>query len=180
MLVAAGVAAGGDSRESAIVIRGALGWLTWLGAGGVALAATGATSPDDDAVFGLAALRGIGERELAWARAWAVGRRVLHLLFVPVILVNLAPLPFVRSWQGAAAAASVLWGSLAYVGLLAVTVGALVLAARSLAPAKSRLGLAALVLIPEIVRSLVAHFPSVPSALSGAREFVLRFGGWVA
>jgi hypothetical protein len=178
MFVAGGVAAGGDPRESAVVIRGALGWFTWLTAGSIALAATGQASADDDAVYGLAALRGIGERAIDWARAWAVGKRVFGLSLFPTLLVNLAVLPFVRSWATVAAAVSVLCGSLAYLALLAVSAGALALAARGLAPERSRLSLAALLFVPELVRSVVSHFPSIPAALSAARQYAVQLGGW--
>lgn len=178
VFVAGGVAAGGDSRESSTVIRGALGWFTWLAAGSIALAATGQATAEDEAVYGLAALRGVGPRSIAWARAWAVGRRVFTLLLVPALLVNLAVLPFVRSWAAAAAAVSVLCGSLGYLALLAAATGALVLAARSLAPERARWALAALLFLPELVRSLVAHFPSIPTALATARAYAVHIGGW--
>ena len=179
-LMAAGVAAGGDPKESAVVIRGALGWLSWLGAGGLALAATGRPTTDDEAIESLAALRGVTPREIVWARSWAVGRRILRLLLLPVVLLNLAPLPFVRSWQDALSAASVFLGSLGYLALLAVSVSAVVLAARYLAPARTRLALAGLIFVPELIRSLVSHFPSVPRALSATRDLVVQTGGWVS
>ncbi|MEZ4220264.1 MAG: hypothetical protein R3B13_04985 [Polyangiaceae bacterium] len=178
LLLVGAVAASGDPRQSATVIRGALTWLSWFGAGGLALAATGKPNADDAAVDGLAALRGVGARELLRARALASGRRTLSMLWLPVLLLNLVVLPFVRTGGQAASALLSLVGSAVYVVVLAAVVVALVLAARALAPSKLRYGLAAVVLLPELLRGAVPHFPSVPWVLAALREGALRSSGW--
>lgn len=172
------VALVGSGSSADVVVQNALFWLSWLGGGGVALAAAGpGRKPEDHAVRALAAQRGFSLRDLAMARAIATVRRVLRVVGLPALVVALLALAASGSFRLLLPRVLLVVGVTGYVVLLAVVISLLVELARALSPRHTRSTLAFLIVVPHLLRVLWPHVPSVPALFGLLLDQLARLGG---
>ncbi len=175
LVVAVAIVGAGGSAD--VVVTRALFWLSWVGAGGVALAASAPErGTEAEAVRSLAAQRGFSLRDLAMARAVATARRVLRTAGIPAVCVAALALAVSGSF-------GLLWPRLllvvgvgVYTLFLAIVVTLLVELSRALSARHTRATLALLVLVPHVLRVLWPHVPSVPALFGAALGQLARLG----
>lgn len=175
--LAVAVSVSGAAHEAIGVVVKALFWLSWIGGGGVALAATGAgRSSDDEGVLELAAQRGFDATSIALARTLAVGRRTLRVAGFPALAVALVALASARSLDALAARGLLLVAVGVYVGILASVAALLVALSRTISKDRARWALVLLVLLPHAARSLWPHVPSIPALFDNLLDAVNTIG----
>lgn len=168
-------AASGDAGDAVVV--NALGWLTWLGAGAIALSAVGRGS-DEAPARDLASARGFSKRAMRAAELLASGRRTLRVVGGPAVLLAAFALGLSRSVPTLTARGLLLLGVLAYVSLIAALVAALVRLSRALGPHRPRSALLALVVLPHLLHELFPRVPSVPALTSFLTAQLLGIGAF--
>ena len=150
-----------------VLVVDALGWLSWLTAGVVALSVAGAgkDAVERRALASLALSRGFSQAMIRDAQGLAALRRVLRLTLFPAL--GLAGLALVLSGSVALVPARLLLclGVLGYVLVLSLLVGGLAHVASVLAPLQGRSLFVALLFLPHVARVVWPHVPSVPWAL---------------
>ena len=164
----------GDGAASVLV--NALGWLSWLAAGAIALSACGKQA-DGDALTSLALSRGFGPDAIAWARALSTARRIGSIVGVPALILALLALGFVRRFALLPARLALLPMTLGYVALVSVSFAALVQVARSLSAERTRWTFLLLVFVPHVLHMLLPQVPSLPWVLGRALDHLAMLGG---
>ncbi len=172
-----GVSVSGAESEVGHVVTSALRWLTWIGAGGVALAATGpGRSADDDGVLDLAAQRGFSQREIALARSLSVARRALRVAGLPAVAVALVAVATSGSLALLPQRALLLAGVCAYCFVLAGVCALTVALCRAVSRERARWLLVLVVVLPHAARSLWSHVPSIPALFANLLSGLASFG----
>jgi hypothetical protein len=175
LVVAVAIVGAGGSAD--VVVTHALFWLSWLGAGGVALAASAPEHGiEAEAVRSLAAQRGFSLRDVAMARSVATARRVLRTVGIPAVGVAALALAVSGSFTLVLPRLLLMVGVGLYVVLLAAVVTLLVELSRALTARRTRAMLALLVIAPHVLRVLWPHVPSVPALLGEALQALARLG----
>jgi hypothetical protein len=170
VLIAAGfaivlIAAGreGAALAPAVVTR-ALAWLSWVVAGSAALAAArelGARGPDDG-FAALAAQRGVPATALLPARVLAAALRIARAVALPGLVLALLAAGLADSAARLGSGLVLALKVLAYSALLGGTLALLARWSARLLPQRAGLLLAAIVLLPEVVRDTWSDVPSLP------------------
>lgn len=163
----------GDGGD-AVAIH-ALGWLSWVVGGAIALSACGSRD-ERRPERALALARGHSAASAELAEVLAVARRVLRLVGIPALLLCALALAMAASLRVAALRLTLLVGGVGYSLLLASVVAVLVSLSRTLSHDKPRSALLALVFVPHFVHVIFPIVPSVPALLSSVLGLLMRLG----
>lgn len=162
-----------------VLVIDALGWLSWLTAGLVALSVA-AAAKDPESGRGLESLalaRGFSLAVIRDARGLAALRRVVRLTLGPALALALLALVLSGSPGLLAARLLLCLGVGGYVLVLALVLGGLAHIAATLAPRHGRSLLLLLVFAPHLARGLWPHVPSVPWLLGWLLDRLRALGG---
>jgi len=168
----------GDSVSPSALVYRALVWISW--AGGVSAWALARNVEDADARLGLdalAALRGASPRDVFVARIVATAAFVARTVALPGIVLCVTVAILARSPTSAAEIAATV---LVYAILFGIVFGCLARFASHVSPRHGRIVFAALVLGPELLRSVFDDVPTLIAAFGGLIDLFLGFGGTAA
>ena len=154
-----------DAGAAATVVARALFWLSWLVAGAAALSAASefAAVGTDDGFAALLAQRGVTASALRPARLVAAALRIGRAIGLPAVALAILGGALARSSSGLLAMAVLTAWVSGYSLLLAGTLAVLARWSALLHPRRARLLLAALILVPELLRGTYSGVPSIPA-----------------
>ncbi|MBN2192328.1 MAG: hypothetical protein JW751_05890 [Polyangiaceae bacterium] len=160
----------------------AIGAICWVG-GGLALlglARADDAADDRDGITALVHLRGHQRSALARARRTTAGWVVMGTICPTAIGLAVLEVALARSLSDLWVAVVLGTGAAAFTAFASVILALVARAAAALNPHRPRLMAAALLLIPELVRTAGLTIPSVPSVLAAVLEQTLKLGAGAA
>ncbi len=169
---------GSGVRNLDSLVVGALGWLSWIAAGLVALfLARDLRSLDEQSgITALAVQRGHTPHALAWARTLATMQAVTMAVAGPGLMLSVMSLALSPSLAVAAGRSLLLLGAVAYSATLGVLVGGLSRWSAATSPRHGPTLLAAVVIGPHLAQGVWPSVPSVPSWLGTCLDQVRWLG----
>jgi len=160
----------------------ALAWLSWLVAGLAALSTAQDLSARDDrdGITTLLRQRGYDSRARRRARCLASMYVITRTALVPALGICALALALAKSLGAAAAHALQCAGSLGYLVVLGVVLGAFARWCAAISPRHGRALLLGLVVGPHLARSVWPTVPSVPALFSALLSHLQRLGELLA